>query len=146
MKKSLKLRLTAFIAALVLCLSWSTALAAAPGEDAVSPNYTGILSTSNDFYLTAGLLKCFARLETKNNYTADITVQLQVYDDRWRTTATWSDDRDATIAFVSEDYTPPRSSEDKKYRLYITNKAYDSSGKLVETVYTTSNTVTVPGN
>ena len=146
MKKSLKLRLTAFIAALVLCISWNSALAAAPGEDVVSPNYTAISSMSNDLTLIFGDLECYGQMQTISGYTAEITVQLQVMDDRWRTTATWTDDRDAAVAWVNEDYTPPRSSEDKKYRLYITNKAYDKSGKLVETVYTTSNTVTVPGN
>ena len=146
MKKALKLRLIAFVTALVLCISWNTALAAAPGEDVVSPNYTAILSMSNDLYYAGGDLICFAEVETRNSYTAEITVQLQVYDDRWRTTATWSDDRDVSIASISEDYTPTPSSVDRDYRLYITNKAYDKSGKLIETVYTTSDTVTVPGH
>ena len=146
MKKSLKLRLIAIVAALVLCISWNAALAAAPGYDAVSPNYTAISLMSNDIYLAGGDLICFAEVQTINGYTAEITVQLQVYDDRWRTTATWTDDRDAAVALVDEDYTPTPSSVDRDYRLYITNKAYDKSGKLIETVYTTSDTVTVPGH
>ncbi len=133
MIKNLLKKVILLSAVLAFCMSWSiTASPAAEPEILINPNNLIIARNTYSFKETYdGRLRCIASMTTSSNYEAELVVRLQIKDDRWRTTRTWTDNSGTITADVDEYYTPSSSGD---YRLWVEYKAYDSSGNLAETV------------
>ena len=141
MKKLNKKKVT-IILATVMCLGTATCTFSASEpptqNETIAPTNLVILSTTTNLTLGQnGKLTCFGRTIVNPDYVAGVIVELQQNTGTWGTIKTWSAERQNT-ATVNEDYTV---SKGYSYRLKLTHKAYDSSGKLVESIPKYSNIV-----
>ena len=129
MRKALKIL---FIIAIIsiLCTTFSSAVLSAAYEDGTTaPCYLIITYSNKSFSKSNSTLICSAINTVKDGYTAEVVVRLQIDDDRWRTVRTWTVNNGTLSAKIDESYTPTVSGD---YRMWVEYKAYDSSGKLVE--------------
>lgn len=140
MKKSNKnyaKRITAFAAAIAMCLSLQLGAlpvsAALPSTDGsiVSPSNIVIISTVNDLILkSGGIFECFGSTTVQGGYTAYVKVELQQNDGGWDTIKTWSN-KGGTNAYIDQNYAVMSGYS---YRLKLTHKSYDSNDNLIETI------------
>ena len=77
-----------------------------------------------------GKMTCFGSTLVKVGYTAKVLVDLQQDGQAWRTIGSWSD-KGGRIATVEEVQAVEKGHS---YRVRTTHQAYDSNGKLVETI------------
>lgn len=142
MKKTNVKRAAAFIAAAMLCTGGATAVLAnqpiSAENSIISPQNIAITLTRCNLTLgTGGRVSCYGSTQVQSGYKAGVIVELQQNTGTWGTIKTWNEERQNT-ATVNEDYTV---SKGYSYRLKLTHKAYDSSGKLVESIPKYSNIV-----
>lgn len=130
-------RITAFAAAIAMCLSLQlaalpvSAALPSPGGSIVSPFNIVIAATDYYFNLkSGGIFECYGSTTVQGGYTAYVKVELQQKDGSWSTIKTWSD-KDVIKAFVDENYAVMSGYS---YRLKYTHKAYDSNDNLIETI------------
>ena len=72
-----------------------------------------------------------------------MVVRLQIKDDRWRTTKTWTDKNGTQSAEIDESYISKISGD---YRLWVEYNAYDGSDELVESITEYSDVIHVDVN
>lgn len=148
MKNSKVKKLIAAVLSLVMCvsiLSFSACAATKPEGDIITPQNIAILGTDNLLELgSLGKLTIVGSNDVRDGYKAKVIVELQRYDDGWKTIKTWSDYDDAcalveTAYYVTSGY---------YYRLKLTHQAYTMSDSLVETIYKYSDIINynVPTN
>ena len=142
MKKTNVKRAAAFIAAAMLCTGGATAVLAnqpiSAENSIISPQNIAITRCENKFTLQSSTkVSCYGSTDVYDGYTAGVIVELQQNTGNWGTIKTWSSDR-AYCATVDEYYTITKGYS---YRLKLTHKAYNSSGKLVESITKYSNVI-----
>lgn len=109
-----------------------------PTPDVAQPQYTAILVLTNYLdNLGGGNVSCQASNTVRKGYNAGVKVELQHYDEGWKTIMTWSDSGKGYAA-VDEDYTVPSGYA---YRLQVTSKSYTSGWSLIETETDYSNII-----
>lgn len=136
-KRNYAKRITAFAAAIAMCLSLQlgalpvSAALPSTGGSIVLPANIVIIATDYYFNLkSGGIFECFGATTVQGGYTAYVKVELQQKDGSWGTIKTWSNEG-GTHAFVDRDYAVMSGYS---YRLKYTHKAYDSNGNLIETL------------
>ena len=130
MRKNLLYKMTMIGMVFAFFMSWNVAVLSASPEISFAPNNIVIVESSHNFEeQNNGKLRCKADMKTLSNYEAELVVRLQINDDRWRTVRTWTVNNGTLSAKIDESYTPTVSGD---YRMWVEYKAYDSSGKLVE--------------
>jgi hypothetical protein len=130
-------------AALMTAITISTCMLSIPVRAALPPdngsisiqNIAILSKTSRMSPLSNNQYSCYGSTSVLDGYTAGIKLEVQVYDGIWRTVKTWST-TDIEYCDISEVYTGKSGNQ---YRLKATHYAYNSSGSLVETLYSYSN-------
>lgn len=95
---------------------------------AIINNGCNIKLTTNNKY------SCYGYTVVQSGYTSGLKLEVQVYDGIWRTVKTWTASGNS-YADIDEVYTGQSGNQ---YRLKATHYAYNSSGSLVETLYSYS--------
>ena len=136
-KRNYAKRITAFAAAIAMCLSLQfgalpvSAALPSTGGSIVSP--ANIVITATDYYFnlkSLGILECFGATTVQRGYTAYVKVEVQQNDGGWDTIKTWTN-KDSSHAFIDENYAVMSGYS---YRLKLTHKSYDSNDNLIETI------------
>ena len=144
MKKSYKIKCITLAIAAVTCFGAS--VSANEPLNSLAIDNGGIISPQNIAINTmncllsmpsAGKMQCYGLTRTIPGYKAEIIVTLQQLDGRWKPLKTWTV-KNTENAEINETYYVEAGYS---YRLSVTHKAYNSSGKLVESFERYSNII-----
>ena len=104
-----------------------------------TPYFTAILVAENGLTLNSGgRLTCASGTETRRDYNAGITMELQSNSNgSWGTIKTWSDTSSTDYIYLSKDWYVVKGT----YRLKLTHTAKNTNGTIAETFTNYSRTV-----
>lgn len=146
MEKKVLLKVVALAAVALMCLSGISVSAAEQNDPidsdkvnaAISPCFLAIVSCENNLTLNSGgRLTCEGKTEVQYGYIAGLTIELQQYDEQWKTIKTWSAS-DSTVVSLSKDWYVISGYQ---YRLKLTHKAMNTNYAVIESFTSYSRTV-----